>query len=58
MMERRRPRFSVVKLVAEIISTLVTIWLAFSIKIFTSVTTGEPVSLFGYILSLFESIAL
>ncbi len=58
MIERRRPRFSVVKLVAEIISTLATIWLVFSIKVFTSLTTGEPVSLFGYILSLFGSIAL
>jgi hypothetical protein len=57
-MERRRPKFSAVKLIVEIISTLVTIWLAFSIKIFKSLTTGEQVSLFGYILSLFESIAL
>jgi hypothetical protein len=30
----------------------------FSIKVFTSLTTGEPVSLFGYILSLFGSITL
>ena len=58
MIERRRPRFSVVKLVAEIISTLATIWFVFSIKAFTSLTTGEPVSLFGYILSLFGSITL
>jgi hypothetical protein len=58
MMEKRKPKFSAVNLIAEIISTLVTIWLMFSIKVFTSLTTREPASLIGYILSLFESITL
>ena len=52
IMERRKPRFSAVKLVADIISTRVTIWLVFSVKVFTSLMIRETASLFGYILSL------
>ena len=51
-MERRKPRFNAVKLVADIISTRVTIWLVFSVKVFTSLMIRETASLFGYILSL------
>jgi hypothetical protein len=52
MLERRRPRFSVGKLITEILTTVATIWIVFVVKWMTSTTTGEPVSLFGYILSL------
>ncbi|UCD44252.1 MAG: hypothetical protein JSV27_08945 [Candidatus Bathyarchaeota archaeon] len=52
MLERRRPRFSVVKLVTEILTTVATIWIVFGAMWMTSTTTGEPVTLFGYILSL------
>lgn len=57
MLERQRPRFSVVKFTVELLSTVILVLLVFVAKWINSPINGEPVSLFEYILDLIPYMA-
>lgn len=52
MYRRRRPSFSFLKFTVEVLTTILTLVLFFVVRWFSSPLSGEPVTLFEYVLSL------
>jgi hypothetical protein len=55
---RRRERFSALNLIVELISTGVTVWFLFFLKLIRCPTySDEPVTIFQYIIFLIQNLA-
>lgn len=57
MFRRRRDRFSALNLVVELISTVVTVWVLFFLKLIRCpACSNEPVTIFKYIIFLIQNL--
>ena len=57
MFQRRRERFSALNLIAELITTAVTLWVFFVLKLINCpVCSDKPVTIFQYIIFLAQSL--
>jgi len=59
LFQRRRERFSALNVVVELISTVVTAWIFFFLKLINCpACSDEPVTIFQYIIFLIQNISV